>query len=75
LLKKAGPLVAPSANPEGMEPAKTIKEAKEYFGERVDFYINGGKLLSPPSTLIEIKNKKIFIKRKGAVKIKEKYGE
>ena len=28
ILKKTGPLVAPSANPEGLKPAATIKEAK-----------------------------------------------
>jgi L-threonylcarbamoyladenylate synthase len=32
LLQKTGPLVAPSANWEGWPPAKTIKEAKKYFG-------------------------------------------
>lgn len=65
LLKKTGPLVAPSANPEGLPPAKTIKEAKKYFGNRVDFYIDAGKLVSSPSTLIAIKNNQIIIKRPG----------
>ncbi len=32
LLKKTGPLVAPSANWEGRPPAKTIAGAKKYFG-------------------------------------------
>ena len=32
ILKKTGPLVAPSANPEGQKPAQTILEAKKYFG-------------------------------------------
>ncbi|MFA6524143.1 MAG: Sua5/YciO/YrdC/YwlC family protein [Candidatus Paceibacterota bacterium] len=32
ILKKTGPLVAPSANPEGLKPAENIKQAKEYFG-------------------------------------------
>lgn len=65
LLKKTGPLVAPSANPEGLPPVKTIKEAKKYFGNRVDFYIDAGKLVSLPSTLIVIKNNAITIKRSG----------
>ena len=42
LINKTGPLIAPSANPEGLEPAKTIKQAKNYFGNRVDIYIDGG---------------------------------
>ncbi len=54
ILKKTGPLVAPSANIEGLPPAKNIKQAKEYFGNIVDFYLSGGTLESEPSTLIEV---------------------
>ena len=54
ILKKTGPLVAPSANPEGLKPAENITEAKKYFGDKVDFYLAGGSLKSEPSTLIEI---------------------
>lgn len=65
LLKKTGPLVAPSANPEGAPPAKTIREAKKYFCDTVDFYIDGGILRTLPSTLIKIKNGHIVVKRRG----------
>lgn len=41
-LQATGPLVAPSANLEGMTPAKSIDEAKGYFGDTVDFYVDGG---------------------------------
>jgi len=61
ILKKTGPLVAPSANPEGLKPAENIKEAKEYFGDQVDFYLSGGTLKSKPSALIKL-NKKGRIK-------------
>ena len=57
ILKKTGPLVAPSANPESLEPAENIKKAKEYFGGNVDFYLSGGTLKSKPSTLIKINKK------------------
>jgi len=70
ILKQVGPLTAPSANPEGLKPAKTIKEAKKYFGYRAEFYLDEGKLDSLPSTLLEIKNRKIKILRQGAIKIK-----
>lgn len=70
LLKKTGPLVAPSANLEGLKPAETIKEAKKYFGDKVDFYINEGRTKSLPSTLIAIKKGKIIIKREGATPIR-----
>ncbi|MFA6408436.1 MAG: L-threonylcarbamoyladenylate synthase [Candidatus Paceibacterota bacterium] len=51
-LLESGPLIAPSANPEGLPPATTVEEAREYFGDTVDFYIDGGKRAGMPSTLI-----------------------
>ncbi len=69
LLRETGPLVAPSANPENLLPAEDIEEAKKYFSIKVDFYVNKGKLTGLPSTLIELKGKKVIIKRQGAVKI------
>lgn len=63
LLKKTGPLIAPSANPEGLPPAKTIAEAKKYFGKNIDFYLDGGTMESKPSVLIAIKNGKIIVLR------------
>ncbi len=49
---KTGPLVAPSANPQGMIPAHTIMDAKDYFGSEVDFYVGGGVLDNAPSKII-----------------------
>lgn len=57
ILEKTGPLVAPSANLEGMKPAENIKEAKEYFGNRVDFYLAVGNLKNKPSKLIKVNKK------------------
>ncbi len=54
MLRKTGSLVAPSANISGKPPALTIKEAKKYFNGNVDFYVDGGKLISEPSSLIKI---------------------
>jgi L-threonylcarbamoyladenylate synthase len=54
ILKKAGPLVAPSANPEGLKPAQNISQAKKYFGNKVDFYLSGKTLKSKPSVLIKL---------------------
>jgi len=64
ILKKTGPLVAPSANPKGLKPAENITQAKKYFGKvlpfgedlgGVDFYLPGGTLKGKPSALIKIK--------------------
>lgn len=55
LLHQTGPIVAPSANFAGRMPALSIKQAKNYFGENVDFYFDKGVLHSTPSNIIEIK--------------------
>lgn len=68
-LKRIGPLIAPSANPEGKPPARTVKEAQKYFGSKVDFYIDSGRLISRPSTLIALKNGKNSILRQGVIRI------
>lgn len=54
ILKKTGPLVAPSANSQGEKPAATISEAKKYFGADVDFYLAGGRKEGKPSKIISI---------------------
>ncbi len=65
LVKRAGPIVVPSANPSGLPPARNIFEAKKYFGDKVDFYVDEGTLESKPSTLIAVENGIIEIKREG----------
>jgi len=55
ILKESGPLIAPSANPEGHPPATTIDEAKKYFGSNVSVYRDGGTIIGSPSALIDIK--------------------
>jgi len=63
LLKKTGPLIAPSANPEGLEPARTIGEARSYFGEKVDFYL-GGRVSKKASRIVALKSGKLVVLRK-----------
>lgn len=54
LLSQAGPLVAPSANPEGKPPALTIDQAIDYFGDSVDFYVDSGEVIDDtPSQLLQ----------------------
>lgn len=54
LLAQTGPLIAPSANIEGQPSATTIAEARHYFGDQVDLYVDGGKIENSPSTLIKL---------------------
>ena len=57
LIEQTGPLIAPSANPEGLVPAMNIEQAEAYFGDNVDFYIDGGMVTeAAPSQLIRISN-------------------
>lgn len=53
VLRKTGPLVAPSANPEGLPPAHTIAQAQAYFSDQVDFYVKG-KVSKKPSKIIRL---------------------
>lgn len=69
-VRKTGPIVGTSANPQGLPSAKTLDEAKKYFGNTLDFYVNGGWLEALPSTLISIKDGEIKILRQGEVKVK-----
>lgn len=54
LLVKTGPLVAPSANLEGFPPAENITEAKKYFKNLVDLYVDGGEIEGKASRVIRL---------------------
>lgn len=69
ILKKTGPLVAPSANFEGEKPAENIKEAEKYFKDSIDFYYGKQTLKGAGSTLLEFDGEKFSLKREGAVSL------
>ncbi|MEI7425083.1 MAG: L-threonylcarbamoyladenylate synthase [Candidatus Staskawiczbacteria bacterium] len=55
VIKEVGPLVAPSANPQGFLPPQTIIDARRYFGNSVDFYEETSDVPSlDPSTLVKL---------------------
>ena len=54
LLLKTGPLIAPSANIEGLPTAENIIEAKKYFGSLADLYIDSGRISGKASKLIKL---------------------
>jgi L-threonylcarbamoyladenylate synthase len=72
-IKKVGPLVAPSANPQGLKPASNITDARNYFKDKIDIYINSGRKVGKSSTLVEYEDNKFIVLREGAVKIKSSY--
>lgn len=71
-LLQAGVLLTTSANMPGQPPATNLSEAQQYFGETVDFYVDGGTITDhAPSTVIRIVDDAIEVLRDGAVKIDE----
>jgi L-threonylcarbamoyladenylate synthase len=64
-----GPIIAPSANPEGEAPAESVDDVKKYFGDMVDIYIDSEDKpnTDQPSTIIKIKDHKIYLIREGVI--------
>ncbi len=72
LLEKTGPLLTSSCNQPGEKPADNIGEALEYFGAKIDAYVDGGDLSDRlPSTLIRVIDDAVEVIREGSVKIDE----
>lgn len=72
LLKLTGPLLTSSANQPGESVAVTTEQARNYFGDTVDFYLDGGDLSGKaPSTIIRVVDDAIEVLRSGAVEINE----
>jgi L-threonylcarbamoyladenylate synthase len=70
LLNSTGPLVTSSANPPTRPTAVTVYEARNYFSDNVDFYVDGGDLSNNlPSTIIRVLDDAIEVVREGSVKI------
>ncbi len=71
LLQATGPLMTTSANAHGEPTSVTARMAQRYFGDAVDFYVDGGDLSGrPPSTIIGFgESGEIIVYRQGAVSI------
>lgn len=66
LLAETGPVAVTSANLSGQEPAVTVDQAREVFGDAVGFYLDGGRLSSSPSTVARVGDD-VEILRSGAI--------
>lgn len=70
MLAQTGPLVTSSANHPGEPTSTTVAQARNYFNDDVDFYMNGGDLsANQPSTIIRIIDDEIEVVRQGAGRI------
>lgn len=68
ILKKTGPLITSSANLPGQPGATSLPEAYAYFGETVDFYVDGGNIAATrPSTIIKPVGDEIVVLRQGDI--------
>ena len=66
------PLTATSANPSGKEPARTVDEARTYFADRVEIFLDGGRLEGKKgSTVVAIREGEWRIIREGAISHQE----
>jgi L-threonylcarbamoyladenylate synthase len=54
LLKKTGPLIAPSANKEKFRESENVDDAGKYFGNAVDLYVDGGSIRDRASKVIKL---------------------
>jgi L-threonylcarbamoyladenylate synthase len=72
MLVQTGPLLTSSANAPGEPVANNLIEAQAYFGDKVDFYVDGGTVTDHiASTVIRILDDAIEVLRPGAVAIDE----
>lgn len=72
-LEQTGPLVTSSANQPGEPVATTVQEAKAYFGDQVDFYVDGGQLVNrAPSTIARLQGGVVEVLRQGAFYFEDK---
>ena len=68
--EQTGPLITSSANQPGESPATTIQEAINYFGDSVDFYVDGGEIKDVlPSTIIRPSANGLEILRQGSISL------
>lgn len=52
ILRQTGPLAVTSANRSGTKEAVTIEEARAVFGDEVAAYVDGGRCVGVPSTIV-----------------------
>ena len=70
LLTQTGPLMTTSANAPQQPTSTSVTMARRYFGDSIDFYVDGGDLSDrPASTIISVNpDNTIEVIRQGAVK-------
>lgn len=68
------PITATSANIHGGDEPVTIEISKKQLGNKVDMYIDGGKLPGIPSTIVDVTGEELKIIREGVIQRERLYG-
>ena len=74
LLSVAGALTATSANIHGRDAPSTVEDAREQMKDKVEMYLDGGKLKGVPSTIVDVSEGAIKVVREGAISEEELHG-
>ena len=68
LEKYQKPIISTSANPSGMEPARSAADVLEFFKGKIDLILDGGmRLTGIPSTILDISGETPRFIRKGSI--------
>jgi len=71
IISEFGFITATSANIHNKPVPSTIDKIKRIFGDKIKLYIDYGKLYGRPSTIIELRDKKIKILREGSISLQK----
>ena len=64
----ARPITATSANPSGAAPAGDVAGARQYFADRVAYYLDGGsRSAQTPSSVVEFFRGAAYLRRSGSI--------
>jgi len=61
------PVTAPSANPPGATPPRRLADARAYFGDAIDAWVDGGALAGGASTVAAAEGDRVRVLRHGPV--------
>jgi L-threonylcarbamoyladenylate synthase len=71
VLAQTGPLLVTSANQHGSATPPSAEEAAEVLAPHVTVLIDGGTLVSAPSTLVNVRGGRAVVEREGAISRQE----
>ena len=61
------PVTAPSANPAGRPAPRLVEQARAYFGERIDYYLDAGPLRGEPASTVVDAREGLRVLRDGTI--------